>query len=243
MQLPLDGDTIGLEEPGDVLNAVIRKIELWDVATTGGTPGAALSGGDTIGGEDGHDRMYGQGGGDNIKGGGNDDFAFGNAGADTILGGLGQDDLIGGTGRTDSAVAGTAEDGRLDAGDLIKGEADFDAIAGDNSRMVRRPRHGVDDDHGRWEANTFNSAVDRLIALMDVARIVGDAGRNGTSGNDELLGDEADDVIYGQGGNDGIPAAAGRTSSRATPTARATHPSLMAQRRTLTASGPSSRVT
>ena len=102
------------------------------------TPTAGTSGDDTIGGQDGHDRLYGQGGGDDIKGGANDDFAFGNAGADTILGGDGQDDLIGGTGRTDSATQATATDGRLDAGDLIYGEADFDAIAGDNSRMVRQ---------------------------------------------------------------------------------------------------------
>ena len=105
---------------GDVgQDVVIRKIVLWDVATTTPRPMRHASGDDTIGGQDGHDRRHGQGGGDNIKGGANDDFAFGNAGADTILGGDGQDDLVGGTGRTNSTVAGTAEDGRLDEGDLI----------------------------------------------------------------------------------------------------------------------------
>ena len=189
---------------GDAENVVIRRIKLFDVATTTTAPPAGTSGGDTIGGQDGHDRLYGQGGGDWITGGTNDDFAFGNDGADTIKGGDGQDDLIGGTGRTDSSLAATATDGRLDTGDVIFGEADFDALAGDNSRMVRKT-DGVDDDHGAWVANTFNSAVDRLIALMDVATTTDDAPlTNGTSGNDQLLGGAADDVIYGQGGNDGI---------------------------------------
>ena len=56
---------------------------------------------------------------------------------------------------------------------------------------------------GLWKANTFNGAVDRLIALIDVA-VVGSPAGAGTSGNDKLLGGAADDVVYGQGGNDGI---------------------------------------
>ncbi|HSL11509.1 MAG TPA: calcium-binding protein [Actinomycetota bacterium] len=186
----------------DVANVVIRRVRIWDVATTTSMPGAGTAGNDTIGGQAGHDRLYGQGGGDDIKGGPSDDFAFGNAGSDTIRGGDGQDDLIGGTGRTDSATPGSAVDGRLDAGDVIYGEADFDAIAGDNSRMVRATT-GANDDQGTWVANSFNAAVDRLIALMDVGT-VGSAAGAGTSGNDELLGGAADDVVYGQGGNDGI---------------------------------------
>ena len=169
--------------------------------------GGLCRGGDTIGGQDGHDRLYGQGGDDWIEGGGNDDFAFGNADADTIFGGDGQDDLVGGTGRTDSADQATATDGRLDAGDIIHGEGDFDAIAGDNARMVRQTQDGDTgpnaDATGLWKANTFNSAVDRLIALIDVG-IVGAPAGAGTSGNDQLLGGAADDTVYGQGGNDGI---------------------------------------
>ena len=96
------------------------------------------AGGDTIGGQDGHDRLYGQGGGDWIEGGGNDDFAFGNADIDTIFGGDGQDDLSAAPAAPTRAGQATATDGRLDAGDIIHGEGDFDAIAGDNSRMVRK---------------------------------------------------------------------------------------------------------
>ena len=76
------------------------------------------------------------------KGGARDDFVFGNEDADTIFGGDGQDELVGGTGRTDSADEPTATDGRLDADDVIEGEADFDAIAGDNARMVRETQDG-----------------------------------------------------------------------------------------------------
>src|SRR5262249_10828556 len=148
----------------DVQNVVIRRVRIWDVATTTTPAPAGTSGNDTVDGQDAHDRIYGQGGGDDLKGGLNDDFVFGNAGADTIHGGDGQDDLIGGTGRSDSATPATAVDGRLDDGDVILGEAGFDAIAGDNSRMVRKT-NAADDDHGQWVANTFNAAVDRLIAL------------------------------------------------------------------------------
>ena len=211
-----DAGTLGVEDvAGDVVNAVIRRFRIWDVDDQAlGDPAAGKSGGDTIGGQDGHDRLYGQGGGDAINGGGGDDFAYGNAGIDTIHGEAGQDDLVGGTGRSDShpfpatpaALAASAADGRIDAGDIVFGEADFDTIGGDNARVVRQtePVDG-NDDTGLWKANTFNNAVDRLIALMDVATVANAAPlTNGTSGNDQLLGGDADDVVYGQGGNDGI---------------------------------------
>ena len=193
----------------DASDVVIRRIQIWDVDTTATDPPAGTSGGDTIGGQDAHDRMYGQGGDDSIEGGGADDFAFGNAGRDTINGGTGQDDLVGGTGRTDSATPSSATDGRIDVGDVVQGEAEFDAISGDNSRIVRQTQDGDagdnPDDTGLWKANTFNNAVDRVIALLDIATTTDDAPlTNGTSGNDELLGGDADDVVYGQGGNDGI---------------------------------------
>ena len=212
---------------------VIRRIKIWDVDTTTVDPPAGTSGGDAIGGQDFHDRMYGQGGDDRIEGGGADDFAFGNAGVDTINGGAGQDDLVGGTGRTDSAVPSTATDGRIDAGDIIQGEADFDAISGDNARIVRQTGTAIGDtpdDTGLWKANTFNDAVDRVIALMDVATTSDDAPLgNGTSGNDQLLGGDADDVVYGQGGNDGISGGRTKTCSRATRTGRATRPTRPAR--------------
>ena len=103
----------------------------------------------------------------------------------------------------------TATDGRLDAGDIIQGEADFDAIAGDNARIVRQTQDGDAGERrttpasGRRTRSTARSTA--LIALMDVATTTDDAPlTNGTSGNDQLLGGDADDVVYGQGGNDGI---------------------------------------
>ena len=188
----------------DAADVVIRRIQIWDVATTAVAAPAGTSAGDTIGGQDGHDRLYGQGGDDYVEGGGNDDLVFGNNGADVINGNDGQDDLVGGTGRTDSATPASATDGRLDGADVIQGQADFDAIAGDNARVVRQTQDAdANDNTGLWKANTFNGAVDRLIALMDVG-IVGTPADASTSGNDQLLGGAADDVVYGQGGNDGI---------------------------------------
>jgi len=201
-----DGYVCNTFRAGDVENVVIRVVKIWDVDTTTFDPVAGTSGGDTIGGQDAHDRLYGQGGGDRIEGGLNDDFAFGNAGADTINGNDGQDDLVGGTGRTDSSSPSSAEDGRIDTGDVIQGQDDYDAISGDNARVVRQTDDADGNDNtGEWTANTFNDAVDRLIALMDIATTADDeALTNGTSGNDELLGGDEDDVVYGQGGNDGI---------------------------------------
>ena len=73
----------------------------------------------------------------------------------------------------------TATDGRIDAGDIIQGEDDFDAISGDNARIVHdvagRRTGDTPDDTGLWKANTFNDAVDRVIALMDVATTSDDA--------------------------------------------------------------------
>ena len=43
---------------------------------------------------------------------------------------------------TDSATPASATDGRIDANDVIQGEADFDAIAGDNVRIVRQTQDG-----------------------------------------------------------------------------------------------------
>ena len=73
--------------------------------------------------------------------------------------------------------------------------------------MVRQTQDGDTgpnaDSTGLWKANMFNSAVDRLIALMDVA-VVGAPAAAGITGNDQLLGGAADDTVYGQGGDDGI---------------------------------------
>ena len=224
-----DCNTYRLSDAADV---VIRRIKIWDVDTTTVDPPAGTSGGDAIGGQDFHDRMYGQGGDDRIEGGGADDFAFGNAGVDTINGGPGQDDLVGGTGRTDSAVPSTATDGRIDA-DIIQGEADFDAISGDNARIVRqtgrrRRRHA--DDTGLWKANTFNDAVDRVIALMDVATTSDDAPLgNGTSGNDQLLGGDADVSSTARAATTASRAGRTKTCSRATRTGRATRPTRPAR--------------
>ena len=60
------------------------------------------------------------------------------------------------------------------------------------------------DQTGLWKANTFNAAVDRLIALMDIATS-GNAGRRqprtATTGCSAATRTTS---IYGQGGNDGI---------------------------------------
>ena len=148
---------------------VIRHVVVYDVYTTGQSPDLTLSGDDTIDGNDGHDIVYGGDGVDTVHGNQGDDEIFGNNGGDILFGDEDQDDLIGGTGRTDSSSATSAVDGRLDGADTIHGNASFDAIAGDNARMVRSTTDGdASDNTGAWKTNSFNAAVDRTIALMDV---------------------------------------------------------------------------
>jgi Ca2+-binding RTX toxin-like protein len=107
--------------PSDAVDVVLRRVTLYDVATTGFTPATGVSAGDELYGETGFDILYGQGGNDLVRGGSGDDSAFGNASDDRIYGDGGQDDLVGGTGRTISDDPNTASDGRLDGADTIYG--------------------------------------------------------------------------------------------------------------------------
>ena len=205
-------------------NVVIRGIVIYDVYVTGDTPDLSLSGDDTIDGNDGHDIVYAGDGVDTVHGNNGDDQVFGNNGDDILFGDADQDDLIGGTGRTDSSSPTSAVDGRLDGADTIHGNDSFDAIAGDNSRMVRSTDDGdASDNTGR----VGGEHVQRRCRPDDRAYgrkgVVGSVAGAGTSGNDKLPGDDQDDVAYGQGGNDGISGGAhqdvleGNANGTATP--------------------------
>ncbi|MBI2918987.1 MAG: Ig-like domain-containing protein, partial [Chloroflexi bacterium] len=163
------------------------------------------SGNDYIYGEANDDILYGGGGNDTIRGGSGDDIIQGNDGNDTIYGDAGQDDIVGGTGRTisNSNIAPSVADGRLDGNDTIYGgdgaggvtSDDFDVIAGDNADIQRVLTGGL------WTTNTFNSGKARIITLYDIGMVGSPAGA-GTSGNDNIFGEANDDVLYGGGGND-----------------------------------------
>jgi len=213
---PVDGgDWITDDFSAEAIGVVRRVVTLYDVGEVDppagtGPAGTGTSGGDDMFGEGGFDIMYGQGGNENeMRGGTGDDYMEGNDGADEMYGDQGQDDLIGGTGRTKSDDPSTAEDGRLDGSDTIYGgdgaggvaDNDYDVIMGDNA-TIDRPL----DAEGKWQTNTFNAAVKRIIRLYDVGEVDPPAGTGpagtGTSGGDTLYGEANDDVMYGQGADD-----------------------------------------
>ncbi len=162
--------------------AKAHKVELLDL---GYTPAAGTSGGDKISGGDEADVIYGQDGEDIITGDGADDYAEGGPARDKIDGNDGQDDLVGGSSTEDSAGVG-----QPDTGDVIHGNNGQDVVLGDNGRLVRGGApHRVVQERG---------LTARAITLYDL----GLTPHAGSSGPDEVDGDDANDVIFGQAGAD-----------------------------------------
>ena len=183
---------------------MIRGIVIYDVYVTGDTPDLSLSGDDTIDGNDGHDIVYAGDGVDTVHGNG-DDQVFGNINGDDILfGDADQDDLIGGTGRTDSSSPTSAVDGRLDGRTrstattastpsraTTRGWSGAPTTATRATTPARgRRTRSTPPSTGRSRSWTWASSGQRPAPVR--------------AGNDRLLGDDQDDVAYGQGGNDGI---------------------------------------
>lgn len=162
--------------------AKAHKVELLDL---GYTPKAGTSGKDKISGGDEPDVIYGQGDEDTITGDGSDDYAEGGPARDRIDGNDGQDDLVGG-----SSTEHAPGVGQPDAGDVIHGNGAQDVVLGDNGTLVRGgPAHRVVQERGMTA---------RAISLYDL----GLTPQPGSSGPDEVDGDDANDVIIGQSGAD-----------------------------------------
>ncbi len=197
------GDNGKITRPGGINSAdgtVLRVVTLYDLPCG---PESGLWGNDTMQGNAGNDDMFGQCGDDTMRGNEGEDYLEGNNGNDRMYGGPGQDDLIGGTARTVTGDDSTAVDGRADGSDHLYGgnngddlEEDYDVLVGDNA-TVDRPLG----DDGRWQINTFNNAVFRVIRLLDVGTIDRPAD-GGASGGDYLFGEANDDLLFGQGGDD-----------------------------------------
>ncbi|MEV4317067.1 calcium-binding protein [Actinocrispum sp. NPDC049592] len=162
--------------------AKAHKITLLDL---GYAPTAGTSGDDVISGGPDQDVISGQGGADTITGDGEDDYAEGGPGHDTISGNDGQDDLVGGSSAEEAAGVG-----QPDTGDTIHGNAGQDVALGDNGSLIRfAPLSRVTLERGM---------AGRQIVLEDL----GLTPHADSSGADEIDGDEANDVILGQGGPD-----------------------------------------
>jgi Ca2+-binding RTX toxin-like protein len=185
----------------------IRHVVLFDVATTGDLAAAGTSGGDTMSGEGDNDIMFGQGGNDTMSGGDAFDYMEGNHEDDTMSGNAGQDDMIGGGSATDGVIdADRLGDDLLDGDDTMYGEDsasgegtdpdgdNADVMLGDNG-VISRPTASL------WIQNTFNEAVRRQVLLADV-EMVGAPEPDGEAGEDEMWGNDSDDIMYGQGDED-----------------------------------------
>jgi len=154
------------------------------------------TGDDVMYGDDGQDTMYGNAGADLMHGGAGDDYMEGNEDIDEMYGDDDQDDMIGGT-----PVAGA-----LDGPDTMYGGLGHDVLAGDNA-SITRPLAGE-----QWIVNTFSAnavdVVQRIVELFDVAT-TDNTPDAGTSGGDEMHGEDGVDILYGQGGEDEIHGGAG----------------------------------
>ncbi|EMI55710.1 calcium-binding protein [Rhodopirellula sallentina] len=125
------------------------------------------------------------GGDDTIDGDEGDDFIFGGQGGDTIRGGVGQDDLVGGHNVPFGA----------DGNDIIHGGDNEDVILGDNGLISRTL---LSTQLGTWE--NYLAPMD-AIAIRSI-NVFDD--RDGIGGDDEIHGDDAQDILIGQRGNDTI---------------------------------------
>jgi Ca2+-binding RTX toxin-like protein len=192
------GDNAQLAKVGAGIGSVLtrgrgltseRSITLLDLGF-----GAATGnfGGDTITGDGSTDVVLGERGNDGIHGNGGDDYLEGGQDTDTIDGDAGQDDIVGGE-FTPSSGAGATTVGQLDAGDIIRGGTEGDAVLGDNGALLRA-QPGVTTS----DLTKNRGITERAVQLYDL----GDTPTAGTSGNDFAHGNEGTDVILGQSGTD-----------------------------------------
>ena len=143
-------------------------------------------------GAGGNDIIHGHMGNDRIEGNGGDDDLFGDEGDDQISGGTGNDVALGDVGIVKHMPDGSKQILLLDTAKLladrtINGSSAINAsLLGDEMWLVA----GVQDSKGKWTTH--------LLSLDLYA-----------AGNDTILGNEGDDLLFGQRGNDTIYGGAG----------------------------------
>lgn len=187
-----DGDDVVLGDNGNPVNGFSPYVDLHDVPAPGAIAPVMLSGGDTISGGAGDDRIFGQGGGDTLDGDDGVDALEGDAGSDVLSGGAADDVLTGGSSSSDGVISPQRDGGgQLDLRDVLSGGAGDDVLAGDNARVDRA--NGL-----RTDGTSLRS-----VLLFDVATATKRAAA-GTSGGDEVDGDEGRDLLFGQGGDDTV---------------------------------------
>lgn len=145
--------------------------------------GAVVTDGDdVVSGTTGKDWITGGLGDDELTGGAADDILSGNHGHDELDGGAGADVLFGGAGN-----------------DTIDGGADADYIMGGDGFDIASYASDAHSGAGVRVSLAF-ARVNTLDAAGDVLR--GIEGLEGTSRDDELIGDDGDNILRGLAGND-----------------------------------------
>jgi Ca2+-binding RTX toxin-like protein len=152
-----------------------------------------------------------------MQGNQGDDYMEGNDGSDDMQGNAGNDDMAGGTGRIaqfdtvadavvqDPSGPAAGRDDRRDSGELsMSGGPGFDFMIGDNGVITR-----VLDVDGAWVPSTNrgdnpadNGVQHNAVVLRDVQLLGGPSFAAASGGEQDMTGDEQDDIMYGQGGDD-----------------------------------------
>ena len=240
-----------------------------DLMATAGVPLDGTSGNDVICGSSGDDEIDGLGGDDVIFGAGGDDTLIGNEGTDEIDGGDGDDTLQGfddtfgeATGENGDFIRGGSGDDTISGSgdaDFIVAEGGIDTIEGGAGNDALDAGPGVDPENpnrkdlvfgmclGCTEADLgpgesdFDTLVggfgpDRLLGGPDIDSIFGGAGNDeldgeegdevdlsgptpdprldGGPGNDKILGGPGDDFGSGGTGNDNMKGQGGKDKLR-----------------------------
>ena len=157
----------------------------------------AGDGDDYIDAGSGDDIVYAGLGNDVVRGGAGDDQIFGEAGNDEIFGDDGSDLLVGGDGE-DQVFGGLGNDEFVAT---VNDDDDFyDGGAGNDTLNVSGAQQAVAVDLHEGTANGEDIGNDTLQSIENVI---------GGSGDDEILGDQFDNVLQGGHGKDSVLGGAG----------------------------------
>jgi hypothetical protein len=207
-------DTCALIQDGNSLEPTTVTVK----ATCHGKPATIFgtAAGETLEGTAGDDVISGLGGNDTIRGGGGHDHICGDSGNDALSGGDGNDQLSGGTG-DDRLFGGSGGDfmNGDDGNDRLSGGTDSDRLSGGNGRDVasyaeRSAGVGARIDGNPVSGNSSDGPSGARDAILTtIEDLLGGTGNDnliGSSAANLLTGNLGSDKLYGLGGNDTLQA-------------------------------------
>jgi len=159
-----------------------------------------FGGNDQIQGNERHDFLFGGVGNDNLSGGLGDDFLLGEAGNDLLNGDDGSDNLDGGAGN-DQLFGGNGSDTLFggEGTDQLYGGAGVDYFDGGAGRdtVHFQENFAITADLSQNRATYINDAGEEVVeALIDIENL------QGSAFDDTLIGDDGNNVLFGNGGED-----------------------------------------